>query len=178
MFLLKATTEVARCGRVGNAGGAQRIEVGFVLPSQFQVLQASRIAQGVVGDVEHVVGFVVWQMELEQVQPLVNGRRQADHLRQLMDQADAAVRRPDGPLRNFILNVGSANHGLRQVRRKIGFVEAVGDSLLASATAIRHNSFHSKSLRECGYLLGGQPLNTAERRRISSFFSIRAESHK
>ena len=55
MILRKAATEVTRRGGVGNARGAQCVEVGFVLPSQFQILQATPIAQGVVGNVEHVV---------------------------------------------------------------------------------------------------------------------------
>jgi hypothetical protein len=53
-----------------------------------------------------------------------------------MDQADAAVGRPDGPLRNFIMDVGSANHGLRQVLWKIGFVEAVGVCSTAPETIL------------------------------------------
>ena len=112
-----------------------------------------------------MVGFVIWQMKFEQVQSLIDCLPASPESSPttMNPQADAAVRRPDGPLRNFILNVGSANHRLRQVLWKIGFVEAVGDSLLAFPTAIRHTLFHSKSLRECSALLGGYSLNTAER---------------
>src|ERR1700693_1754997 len=65
-----------------------------------------------------------------------------------MDQRDATVGGTEGPLRYFKLNIGGAEHGLRQVIGKVGFVKAFSNSLLACATAIRHNSIHSKSLRE------------------------------
>ena len=67
------------------------------------------------------------------MQPLVDGCRQVEHFHQLMDQADAAVRRTDGPFRYLKMNVGSPEHGLRQVIGKVGLVEALDDSLLACA---------------------------------------------
>src|SRR5436190_20676425 len=43
-------------GRIGNALGVEGVEVDFILTPQFEVLQASAIAQGVVGQVENVIG--------------------------------------------------------------------------------------------------------------------------
>ena len=68
----KATAEVAGRGRVGNAARAEGVEEILVVAAQFDVLQASAIAQGVVGEVEHVVGFLIGQVKLQQMQPLVN----------------------------------------------------------------------------------------------------------
>ena len=42
--LAKAPAEVSRRRRVGDARGAQDIEIRFVLPSQFQILQAAPVA--------------------------------------------------------------------------------------------------------------------------------------
>ncbi len=74
---LEAAAEVTRRGGIRNPEGAQRVQIGFVLPPQFEILQAPRVAQRVIRNVQHVVGFVIGQMNLEQVQPLIDGRRQA-----------------------------------------------------------------------------------------------------
>ena len=114
-------------------------------------------AQDVIGDVQHMVGFMIRQVELEQAQPLINCFWQAQRRRQLVNEADAAVGSANRSLGHFVMNVGGSEHRLLQVLWKIGFVQALGNSLLAFVTAIRHNSFHSKSFRGEGDLLGGQP---------------------
>ena len=146
----KTTAEVPGRGRIGNAPSAQGIEIGFILAPQLQVLQAATIAQRVVGDVQHVIGFVIGPVDLEQVQPSVDGLRQAERLCQLMHQTDPAIRRADGSLRHFILNVRRPEHGLFQIVWEAEFVQPLHDSPLACPTATRHNSVHSKSLREIG----------------------------
>ena len=81
-------------------------------------------------------------------------RSRLEPFRQLVDQTDATVRRTDGALSNFVVDVFDAHHGLREVIGEVGFVETLQDSLLACAAAIRHTVVHSKSLRECGCLFG------------------------
>src|SRR5581483_5331170 len=72
------------CGlrTVGDALGAEGVEIGLVGAEQFEVLQACAAGQDVVGDVEDVVGLEVGQVALEQVQVAVDGVGQA----QLPDQ--------------------------------------------------------------------------------------------
>lgn len=150
MLRLEAAAEVPRRRRIGNPRDPQQVHVGFVLPPQFQVLQAAAIAQGVVGDGENVIGFVIREVQLEQVQPLVDGRRQPQSPCQPVYQADPAVGCPDVPISDFVLNVRRSEHGNREVVGKVEFVQSPFDSPLASAAPLRHTPFHSKSFRVRG----------------------------
>src|SRR6266436_3615938 len=140
-----ALAESGGCRGIGNARRPQGVQICFVLAPQFQVLQTSSSAQAVIGNVQYVVGFVVRHMNLEQAQLLVDSRRQPELLRQLIDQADPAVRGSDRPLRHFVMDVGGSEHGLLQIIGKVASVEPSQDSPLACPTATRHNSVHSKS---------------------------------
>ena len=74
----EAAAEVAGGGGIGDAACAQGVEEDLVVAAQFEVLQAGAVAQGVVGEVEDVVGLVIGQMDLEQVQAVVDGVDQAE----------------------------------------------------------------------------------------------------
>src|SRR5208283_2764735 len=76
--LVEAAAEVAGGGGIGQAARAQSVEEDFVLATQFQVLQASAVAQGVVGKGQDVVGLMVREVELEQVQATVDGVDEAE----------------------------------------------------------------------------------------------------
>ena len=77
----EAAAEVAGGGRIGDAAGAQGVEEDLVVAAQFEVLQAGAVAQGVVGEVEDVIGLVVGQVDLEQVQPVGRWRRSSPSCR-------------------------------------------------------------------------------------------------
>ena len=63
----EAPAEVAGGGGVGEALRPQGVEEDFVLPPEFQGLQAGAATEGVIGDGQDVIGFVVGQVHLEQV---------------------------------------------------------------------------------------------------------------
>src|SRR3990172_1742246 len=128
--------------------GAQCIQVSLVLAAQLQIFQASSAAQRVVRQVEHVVRFVIRQVKLEQVQPLVDRCSQSQLTHQLMDQADAAVRRAHAPPGQLVVNVAAPQHGLREVRGVVELVQSSCQAPLASRQALLDNRVHSKSLRE------------------------------
>ena len=65
MVDVKASAEISRRGRVGDAAGAQGIEENRVVAAQFDVLHASAVAQGIDGKVHDVIGVVVGQMHFE-----------------------------------------------------------------------------------------------------------------
>ncbi len=65
MERIEATAEVAGRGRVGNAARAEGVEKRFVLAAQFEILQTRAAAQSVVGDGEHMIGFVIGQVEFQ-----------------------------------------------------------------------------------------------------------------
>jgi hypothetical protein len=138
-------TEIAGGGRIGNASGAKSVEVDFILTPQFEILQASAVAQGVVGQVEDVIGFVVGQMDLEQVQLIVDGIDEADPSRQQMDGADAAVRQAACAIGDLVMNVGGSEHGMVQVAEPF-FVESAFNSALAVGQLLMYLGIHSKSL--------------------------------
>ena len=93
---LESSAEVAGGGGVGNAARPQGIEEGVIVAAPFDVLKARAVAQGVVGDVEDVIGLVIREMNLEQVQTLVDGPGQAEAMGEPVDGSDAAV--GDGPV--------------------------------------------------------------------------------
>src|SRR3954451_10625849 len=69
----EAAAEVAGGGGVGDSVGAQGVEEDDVVAPQLDVVEAGAVAQGVVGEVEDVVTLVVGEVELEQLEPLVDG---------------------------------------------------------------------------------------------------------
>ena len=76
---VEAAAEVAGRGGIGNAAGAEGIQVGRVMAAEFQVLQARASGQKIVGDVEHVVAVVVGQVDLQHAETAVDrlGRARA-----------------------------------------------------------------------------------------------------
>src|ERR1700692_3704833 len=69
----EAAAEVARSGGVGDTASAQGVEEVHIVAAEFQVLQAGAAADGVVGDSENVIGFVIRQVELEKAELFVDG---------------------------------------------------------------------------------------------------------
>src|SRR5262249_28073998 len=74
----EAAAEVAGRGRVGDASGAQGIEKDGIVAAQLDVLQTGALTEGVVGDIEDMIGLVIGQVDLEQVQAPVEGVDQAE----------------------------------------------------------------------------------------------------
>ena len=87
----EASAEIAGRGRIGNARGSEGVEEDFVLATQFEILQTGAVAQRVVGEVEDMIGFVVGKMELEQMEPFVDGLDESAASGQEVNGPDAAV---------------------------------------------------------------------------------------
>ena len=68
----EAAAEVAGGGRVGDALGPEGIEVDLVVAAQLEVLEAAAAGEEVEGDVQDVVGFVIGEVALEQVEVAVD----------------------------------------------------------------------------------------------------------
>ena len=92
----EATAEVAGSGRVGDAFGPQGVEVDLVVAPQFEVLDAQAAGEDIEGDVQDVVGFVVGEMPLEEVELVVDLPDESDLLSQEEDGPDAAGTEPAG----------------------------------------------------------------------------------
>ena len=109
----EAAAKVASGGGVGDAASAQGIEEGCVVAAEFDLLQAGAVAQGVVGDVEDVVGFVIRQMQLEEMEAFVDRLDQAHTPGQGMERSDSAA--ADGLcfVGDFVVNVAGRKLGCR-----------------------------------------------------------------
>ena len=108
----EAAAEVACGGGVGDALGAQGIEVDLVVAPQFEVLDPFAAGEDVEGDVQDVVGFVVGEMSFEEMEVAVDVADQADPLRQQEHGADAAGGEALDAVGEFIVDVGGGHHGL------------------------------------------------------------------
>jgi hypothetical protein len=106
------------------------VEEVLVLAAQFDVLKAGAVAKGVVGDVEDVVGFVVGQVNDQEVELAVNGVDEAELSCQGMDGADAAVSDAADAAGGLIVNVGGSEHG-SGTAAEAGGVETSLDAALA-----------------------------------------------
>ena len=125
----EAAAEVAGGGGVGDAPGAEGVEVDLVVAADLEVLQAGAAGQEVVGDVQDVVALVVGQVALQQVEVLVDGVDQADLPGQEVDGPDAAGGDGPGPVGDLVVDVGGGHH--RPVALRPGPVlDAVEDSPL------------------------------------------------
>jgi hypothetical protein len=97
--------EVAGSRGVGDAIGTKCVEEDDVVASQFDVVEAVAAADRVVGEVQDVVGLVVGEVELEQVEPLVDGFREAELADQQLDGADATAGDCLGFVGDLVLNI-------------------------------------------------------------------------
>src|ERR1044071_267183 len=130
----EASAKVAGGGGIGNALGVEGIEEVDVVAAQLDVLQTSAIAQRVEGDVENVIGFIIGQMNLEEMESAIDGVDEADAACQEVKGADAAMADGVGALGDFVVDVaGGEDRPL--AADGPGFVEPLLDSALVSLEA-------------------------------------------
>jgi hypothetical protein len=70
--LIEAPCEISAGGRIRNALGSQTIQESFIVATQLDVFEPQTIQQRVVGQIQHVVAFVIRQMSLEQLHPRID----------------------------------------------------------------------------------------------------------
>src|SRR5512135_1198012 len=155
-----------------DAVGAQGVEEDGVVTPQFDVVEAGAVAQRVVGEVQDVVGLVVGEVELQQMEPLVDGLGQAELPHEQLDGADAAADDRPGLGGDIVVDVGG---GEDWVGRRCGdrTVESAADVALAGGVVSVWNRSHSKSPR--GWAMGSVCVDPMCRRHreISSFSLIK-----
>src|SRR5438105_2015994 len=97
-----------------------------------------------------MIGFVIRQMDLEQVQALVDGVDQAELTGHGMEGADPAVREAPAAFGNLIMDVPGGEHRLVAVA-ELGLVQAAVNAALAVGQFVVYSRVHSKSLRPPGF---------------------------
>ena len=140
----EAPAEIARGGGVGDAVGAEGVEEDDVVAAQFDVVEASAITEGVVSKIENVIGFVVREVTLEQVETIVNGLDQSEFTDHQMNATDASARDGLGLVGDLIVDVRGGDDGLGRWRGD-GSIESPTDFVLARGVVTVWNGFHSKS---------------------------------
>jgi hypothetical protein len=130
MLAAEAAAEVASGRGIGDAPGAQGVEKVLVVAAEFDVLQAGPVAQGVVGDVEDMVGFVVRQVDLEEFEFVVEGVDEAELSDEGVHGADATVGDTTDASGSLVVDVGGGEHG-SGAAAEVGLVKALLDAALA-----------------------------------------------
>ena len=119
---VETATEIPRRGRVGDQVGAQSVHVGRVVAPDLDVLQPRTAAQGIVGQIQHVVRLVIGQVHLQQVQALVDLFGQAQFGHQPMRHPDAAIAHRLGMSADLQVHRCGGEHRLRLRRPMSGFL--------------------------------------------------------
>ena len=86
----EAAAEIADRGRVWDTLGSDRIEVDHIVAPQFQVFDALAADKDIEGDVQDMVGVVVWQVSFEKMEVVVDFVDEIDLLNQQQNGADTA----------------------------------------------------------------------------------------
>ena len=108
---LEPTAEIARGGGVGDAVGVEGIKKDSVVAPQLDVFEAATAGQDVECDVQDMVGFVIGEMALEEMEVEVDGGDQAGGPCQQHHGADAADGQAVDTLAEFVVDVAGGDHG-------------------------------------------------------------------
>ena len=118
-------------GGVGDALGAQGVEIDLVVAPQLEVFDPLAAGEDVEGDVQDVVGFVVGQMPLEEVEVGVDVVDQPDPASQQEHGADAAGAEALDAIGQLVVDVGGGHHGFVSRSGPGPILDAVEDPPLA-----------------------------------------------
>ena len=110
---------------------ADRVEIHFIASAQFNVIQTRAVAQRVEREVQHMIAFVIGQMDLQQPQPLIDGFGQFQSADEQEHRADAAVGHASRAVRQIVLDVSGPKHGLIAAG-VMTLVQSQFDAVLAS----------------------------------------------
>ena len=128
----ETSTEIASGGWIRDALGAQSVEIIDVVTSQLDVLQTIAVAQGVGGEVEHMVRLGVGETNLENGEASVDGVDEAYVACQLVEERNAAIAQTVDAFGNLIAEI-AAGQDWAGLLGKLGFVEAALDFALAGS---------------------------------------------
>ena len=139
----EAAAEVPSRRGIRNPLRAEGIEVHLVVAKEFQIFQAAPPGQHVVGEVQHVIRFVIRQVDLEQVQAAIDLLHQPRRSGHLVNRAEASHRKAPSSLRHLVLHIGRPEHRLLLIA-PVPVSEAVRDATLAISEIPLCTVLHSK----------------------------------
>jgi len=112
-------------------------------------LQAIAVAKRVVSEIENMIGFVVWQVNLEQMEFAIDGIDEAEALGEEMKSADATVADAVHAVGDFVVDVAGGEDG-PMAANGFAFIEPALHTALVSVQAISYLGIHSKFLSAGG----------------------------
>ena len=108
---LKPPAEVTLGGGVGDAFGAEGIEIDGIVAPQLDVFEAAATGEDIERNVQNMVGFVIRKVAFEEMEVEVDEGDQARAPCQHHHGADAAGRKAVNALAEFVVDVGGGHHG-------------------------------------------------------------------
>ena len=123
----ETSCEIACRGVIRNTLGTESIEEIDIVAAQLDVLHVFAMAQGIEGEVKDVIGFVIRQMDFEDVESFVNGVNEADVLGEFVQQRNAAETDAGGARREVVAEPGIAPEDGLGAIGEFGFVESALD---------------------------------------------------
>src|SRR5208283_638984 len=132
---IEATAEIASGCRIGNTARADGVQEVDVVTAQLDVLQTIAVAQRVVSEVEHLIGFVVRQAHLENLELPIDSVNKANASGQEMKRTNAAIGNGMHALGDFVLDIAGGEHRFGAIA-EFRFVESPLDLALAGGQLI------------------------------------------
>ena len=108
-------------------------------------METGTTTQGVIGEVEYMIRFMVRHVNDEQMESAIDGVDEADASSEKVEGADAAVADAMNAVGDFVVDVGSGEDR-SSAAVTCGFVEPTLHPALASAELMSYFELHSKSL--------------------------------
>jgi len=106
----ESPTEVSGSRGIRNAFSTEGIQISLIVPSQFEMLKTRAASKQVVGNVEHMIGFTVGQMHLEDRTNAIDAFSETQLFDHLLNDTQPTGIRSLHSIGQFILNGGRGNH--------------------------------------------------------------------
>lgn len=132
-------------------------------------MEASAVAKGVISEIQYMVGFVIREMNLEQMEASIDGIGEPDAIGEQMKSADAAIVDGVNAVGDIVVDVRGGEDG-SIAAHGFGFVESSLDSALVSTEPLSYLDVHSKSLSAGGDEVSLLHSTPQKHQGISSFF--------
>jgi hypothetical protein len=117
---VESTTEIPGSRGVGDSFGSERVEIRFVISSEFKVFQASAAGENVVRDIQHVIRLGIRQVDLEYVDVLIDGLVEFEDFRHALNQPNPTSRDSLVSICDLVLDVRGGDH--RAIATEICFI--------------------------------------------------------
>jgi hypothetical protein len=124
------------------------IEHHSIVAPQLDVFESLTATQYVVGDVQHVVGLVIWLVYLEHPDVGIDRFRQPDPADHSLNRAHSTVRDPARPNRQLVLDVAAPQHRPSIVHCHRSLQSPLNFPLL-TCDSLSYHLLHSKSSFSC-----------------------------